>query len=270
MRPCFRLLDAWRLAVVLIATGASLSVLAADNSAQDAGWNDWQQARTLFDSGKYDEALHEFRSHPSESAQYFHNIGTTYLKLSQPGQALAQLAKANHLRPHDPEIQHNLQLAQSALSRLIGVDHLDPASSGLETLADRVSFGEVRGALGLLGLIVAALWLRAYLRTRNLKRTLLQPSGFVGLIGFAITLSLYGAERLAEAHPPAFAMDRIVVRSGPGDQFAQLGQLEAGVKIRLLGPTESITVGDQRQSWDQIRYSQDGIGWVPASSLLLF
>lgn len=264
------MLNVLGIASLMATTGVSGFAFAADNSTQDGGWNEWQQAKFLFDSGKFDEALHEFRSHPSESAQYFHNVGTTYLRLSQPGQAVAYLAKANHLRPHDPEIQHNLQLAQSALGRLIGVEHVDPASSGLETLADRVSMGEIRGALGLLGLIVSALWLRAYLRTRSLKRTLLQPSGFIGLIGFAITLSLYAAERLAESHPPAFAMDHLVIRSGPGDQFAQLGQLEAGVKIRLLGPSETVKAGDQQQSWNQIRYSQDGIGWVQASSLLLF
>jgi tetratricopeptide (TPR) repeat protein len=255
------------LAALVISTPGS-----ADNSTRDASssWNDWQEARTLFDAGKYEDALREFQLHPSESAQYFHNLGTVYLKLGQPGPAIAYLDKANHLRPHDPEIQQNLKIAQTSLGRLIGSDHLDPASNGLEILADRVSMGEIRGALGLLGLIVAALWLRAYLRTRDLRRTLLQPSGLIGMIGLAITLALYATERLAEAHPPAYALDRVVVRSGPGEQYAQLGQLESGVKLRLLGPSESIQAGGKPQLWDQVRYSQDGIGWVPASSLLLF
>jgi tetratricopeptide (TPR) repeat protein len=260
------------LAVALVALGILHPGFAlADGSSENSGeWSDWQQAKSLYDAGKYDEALHEFRSHPADSAQYFHDLGTIYLKMGQPGQATAYLGKANHLRAHDPEIQRNLQIAQGALGRLLGADHLDPASSGLEVLADRVSMGEIRGALGLLGLIVAGLWLRAYWRTRSLKRTLLQPSGFVGLIGFAITLSLYGAERLAEAHPPAYAIEHLVIRSGPGAQFAELGQLEAGVKLRMLGPEEIVKVGDQQQSWKQVRYSQDGIGWIQTSSLLLF
>jgi tetratricopeptide (TPR) repeat protein len=225
---------------------------------QENAWSDWQEAKSLYDAGKFDEALKAFQSHPAESAQYFHNV---YYKMGQPGQALAYLEKANHLHPHDAEIQHNLQLAQSELSHLIGAGRLDSVSSGLEAMADRVSMNEVRGTLGLLGLVVMALWLRAYLKTRNLRRTLLQPAGFIGLLGFAITSGLYFAERLANSHPPAFAIERQVVRSGPGDQFAQLGQVDAGMKLRLLGPTD----GD----WRQVRYSQDGIGWIKLSSLLL-
>lgn len=249
-------------AIVILATSALLGHSSIAWAKPEAGdWSEWQQAKEFYDAGKYNEALQEFRAHPSESAHYFHNVGTIHFRLGQPGPAVAYLSKANLLQPHDPEIQRNLQLARSALSRLIGQDHVDPASSPLENLADRVSMGEVRGALGLLGLIVAALWLRSYWRTRNLRRSLLQPSGMIGLIGFAITLGLYAAERVAEANPPAFAIERVVIRSGPGSQFNQIGQLEAGVKVRQLGAQEG---------WEQIRYSRDGIGWVPMSSLLLF
>jgi hypothetical protein len=147
------------------------------------------------------------------------------------------------------------------LSRLIGAEKVDPASNGLESMADRVSLDEVRGTLGLLALLVALLWTRAYLKTRDVVRTLLQPAGFVGLIGFALTSGLYLAERVASSHPPAFVVERQVVRSGPGDQFIQLAQMEAGVKLRLMGP--------QDQGWSQVRYSHDAIGWIRTSSLLL-
>jgi tetratricopeptide (TPR) repeat protein len=218
-------------------------------------------AKALFDAGKYEDSIKELRANPNESPQYFYNLGTAYLKAGQSGVGLAYLAKANRLQPHDPDIQRNLKITQNSLSRLLGAERIDPASSPLEAMADRVSMGEIRGALGLLGLIVAALWLRAYLRSRNIKRTLLQPSGLIGLIGLGVTLGLYAAERLVEAYPPAYALEHVLVRSGPGSQFAQLGQLEAGVKVRQLSA---------QGGWEQIRYSQDGIGWVPASSLLLF
>jgi tetratricopeptide (TPR) repeat protein len=228
---------------------------------QDNGSSDWQEAKSLYEAGKFDEALQAFQTHPNDTAQYFHNLGTVYYRVGQPGRALAYLEKANSLKPHDPETQHNLHLAQAAVGQLIGEARLDAASTGLESLADRVSLQEVRGALGLLGLLVAVLWLRAYWKTRNLKRTFLQPAGFIGLLGFGLTAGLYFTERLAQSHPPAFAVERQVIRSGPGDQFAQLGQVEPGMKIRLLGPVD--------QDWRQVRYSTDGIGWIKASSLLL-
>jgi hypothetical protein len=183
------------------------------------------------------------------------------LKANQPGVALAYLSKADALKPHDPQIQNNLGLARSALGRLIGKERLDPASSGLEALADRISLQEVRGALGLLGLVVAILWLRAYLRTRSLRQTLLQPAGFIGLIGLGVTLCLYAVERVASAHPPAFVIERQVIRSGPGEQFIQVMQTEPGMKVRLLG--------QESGGWSQIRYSRENIGWIKAASLLL-
>ncbi|MGK5082228.1 SH3 domain-containing protein [Bdellovibrionota bacterium FG-1] len=247
--------------LVLLFLGLNATLAHANSPAPNGVWAEWQEAKTFYDSGNYDEALHSLRSHSAESAPYFYNLGTVFFQLKQPGSALAYLEKANRISPHDPQIQSNLQLAQATLGRLIGIDRLDPASSAVESMTDRVSINEVRGTLGMLGLLVALLWLRTYLRTRKLKEALLQPAGFIALLGFALTGGLYLAQRYAHAHPPTYVLEQVFVRSGPGDQFVQLSQLEAGVKLRRMGP--------EQEGWSQVRYSQDGIGWVRSSSLLL-
>ncbi len=200
---------------------------------------DWQDAKALYDAGKYQDAIQDLRSNPSEQAAYFHNLGTTFLKAGDLGRARAYLEKANYIKPHTPNIQRNLEITRTSLSRLIGANQLDPASSGIESLADRMSMDEVRGTLGLLALIVAFLWLRAYSKTRSIRRAILQPAGFCGLAGLALCLILYGTERIAASHPPAFCLERQTVRSGPGDRFIQLALVEAGTKLRLTGSTEA-------------------------------
>jgi hypothetical protein len=233
-------------------------------------WGPWQKARSLFDTGKYEAALSELTAHPAEDASYFYNLGTIYNKIGRVGPSVAYLEKANRLEPHDPAIQHNLALARDELGRLVGIERLDPASTWAENIADHVTLSEIRGTIGLVGTIMLILWLKTYLRTRRLRKTLLTPAALCASVGFLITLGLYAVERLAEAHPPAVCIERQAVRSGPGDHFLELARLEAGTKLRVLGPTANAEApGTEPQAWRQIRFSQDGIGWVRVSSLLL-
>ncbi|OFZ53081.1 MAG: hypothetical protein A2428_02550 [Bdellovibrionales bacterium RIFOXYC1_FULL_54_43] len=272
-------------------------------SGQKMDWGNWAEARALYDSGKPEEALRAFLNHPDpENASYYYNLGTLSFRLGRIGAALAYFEKANRLRPHDPSIQHNLQLARSTLGKAIGDEKLDRASNSLESLADRVPLDEVRGTFGLLCFILALIWLRSYLKIRELRKTLLQPAALFGLLGVAITGSLYGAQRLAEIHPPSVCLEGESIRSGPGSHFIELAQVEPGMKLRLLGPSSEAAGGSdaagvapaatlaqasptavaspgasaespkpvsQPVLWVQVRYSPDGIGWIRASSLLL-
>src|SRR6185437_7970321 len=146
----------------------------ADSSiaTQLSGSKDFESVQAAFSAGKYDEALRLLQAHPSEDAVYYYDLGTVYLKLNQIGPATAYLEKANHIQPHDTAIQQNLQLARNALSQTVGVDHLDPASSWTEDMADRLRLDEIRGAFGLVSFIIALFWIRSYLKTRRLRTTL--------------------------------------------------------------------------------------------------
>src|SRR4051794_20660270 len=78
-------------------------------------WGEWKEANALYDSKKYDEALQNLQTHPRNDFSFYYNLGTIHLRLGHLGPALAYLEKANHLHPHDSEIQSNLALARSDL-----------------------------------------------------------------------------------------------------------------------------------------------------------
>lgn len=252
-----------------------LFTLISTNSAYGnaSSQSDWDHLRSQYDAGRLNEALRTLQSRPGSDPHYFYNLGTIYLRLERPGTATAYLEKANRLRPHDPDIRNNLRIAQNSLSRVIGQDRLDPASSWLEDTADSLSLNEIRGTLGLFALILSLSWLRSYLKTRNIFRTLRQPAGVLGLLGFLITGGLYVAHRLADSRPPAICLERQSIKSGPGEDYLDLGRVEEGMKVRLLGPSaqgfpaEGVTTaaGD---TWYQVRYSRDGIGWLRGSKIL--
>ena len=236
----------------------------------------WEETKGLYDSYRYEEALKSFLDHPENNAAYYYNLGTLYYKLHNLGASVAYLEKSNHLKPHDPDIQFNLTLARMKLGQAIGQEKLDPSSTWTEQLADRVSLDEVRSTLGLLGLIVVLLWIRAYVKTRNLKKMIFQPAGIIGLVGLVITICMYGIQRWAEAYPPVVCLEKQAIRSGPGAHYAELAQIDGGSKLRLLGPsaqdsalnTLESTPGNSQEIWRQVRYSEDGVGWVKAAGLL--
>ncbi len=233
----------------------------------------WQVMKEQYSAGKYESAISLLQEHPEETSNYYYNLGTLFLRTEKMGKAMAYLEKANRLKPYDPAIQQNLYVAREHLSRTQGAETIDAASNAIEKVADRISLNELRGILGMVGLCLVLMWLRGYLKTRSIQRTFLTLSGFVASLGMLITLSLYGAQRITESHPAAVCLDPTAIRSGPADTFLELSKIDAGTKVRALGPTatapNSTNPSAPEELWRQIKFSEDGIGWVRASNILL-
>jgi hypothetical protein len=235
---------------------------------------DWQETKNFYDAGKLPEALATLQASPEKDFTYFFNTGTVFFRMGQVGNAVAYLEKADRLKPHDFSIQRNLRIARAALERQLGSHQLDPASTWSDSISDHVSLDETRCVLGLMGLLTAFLGIRTYRKNRTLKKLLFQPAILFGMIAFVFAISLHAARRFSEEHPPAICLVRETVRSGPGSHFLELSQVDVGVKLRLTAeqPQEATSASTEQPEqglWRQVRYSQDGIGWVRASSLLL-
>src|SRR4051794_33076803 len=131
----FVLIRFWFFAFLLAFSIGSNNYAVAGPS--ETNWKDWKQAKDLYDSQKFQDAVLEFEKHSQEDASYFFNLGTSYYRLDRLGEAVGYLEKANRTSPHDPDIQYNLSLIQTALGRSIGPEKLDPSSTWIEQLADR-------------------------------------------------------------------------------------------------------------------------------------
>jgi tetratricopeptide (TPR) repeat protein len=243
-----------------------LLLLLISTSARADDWGSWGEAKGFYEAGNLEEALHSLRSHPAENGAYFYNLGTVHYRLAQYGLAVAYLEKASRLRPSDPDLQHNLDLARAGLARMIGKDRLDPASSWLERSAGQFPLREISGGLGLVALLLALMMLRTYHRTGHVLRSVLSPAGILAILAFATATGVSVAQRVAVRNPTAAAVEGVAVRSGPGQSYVELGRVEAGTQVRLLG---QVAQGEQNALWRQVRYSATAVGWVPASSLLL-
>jgi|GEM_PF-2083116 len=220
-------------------------------------------------AGKYKEAIEALRSAPTYDATYFYNLGVLHGKAGSNGLAVAYLEKANQLKPHDPEIQRNLKIAKSALQEHLtnlGAEiGMDSASTPIERFSDRIQADEIFGIIGLITLIVSLLWIRAYLKTRNITKTFLKPSGWFGVFGLVMIFAVYGIYRSGNANSPAVVLNKDYLRSGPGLTFPEIGTIEAGVKVRMIGSPSSI---NENETWQKVRYKGTESAWLPVTSLL--
>ena len=221
-------------------------------------------------TGKYKEAIALLQQNPTYDANYFFNLGILYGKDQQHGLSVAYLEKSIRLKPHDPEILKNLKIAQPLLKKDLlatqaSMTELDPASNSLEKFADRIQADEIMGVIGLVVLIVSLLWIRAYLKTRNITKTFLKPSGWFGVLAVVLSFAFYGVHRMGSSNPPAALLLKQPLRSGPGMNYPETIILDAGIKVRMVGSSVSL---NETESWQKIRYDRDRMAWIPLSSLL--
>ena len=119
--------------------------------------------------------------------------------------------------------------------------------------------------IGLITVLVSLLWIRAYLKTRNITKTFLKPSGWFGVFALVLVFAFYGIYRAGNSNPPAAVVIKEALRAGPGVNFPEIMPIEAGVKVRLIG--SPATVNDN-ELWQKVRYKTNQAAWIPLSSLL--
>ncbi|HEX3046759.1 MAG TPA: tetratricopeptide repeat protein [Bacillota bacterium] len=74
----------------------------------------FQQANEHYQQGRYDQALLIYQGlieHGYQSGNLYYNLGNTYLKLGQKGEAVLYYEKARRLSPGDPALNTNLERA---------------------------------------------------------------------------------------------------------------------------------------------------------------
>lgn len=214
-----------------------------------------------------EDQIHALQSNPSYDATYFYNLAVLYEKTGNIEQALANALKADRLKRHDRENQLLLHYVKNEWSKKY---HEKPeiAATDLEILSDRISEDELTGVIALTNFVVALLWARSYLRTRNLRRAVLNPSGWLGALALVVEFFLLGVYRIGVANPPAVLVSGFALRSGPGDNFDKLRSLPVGSIIRRTGTPTTVGSGPSSETWQEVRISKQESAWIPSSCLL--
>lgn len=215
--------------------------------AEDA----FEQARTHYDMGEFEQALELYQSIPGHSAALDYNIGNTLMRLGRQPEAIAHYRRAQWLRPGDPDIRANLDRAVSQTGAVV------PPLPLYRRWAGILNAGHWQLAF------LSLCWLGAAF---GLARRFFSPLRLAGAWVFPLLLVLLllsGAGTWA-SRPGHFFDEGVVLGNSVTARFEPLP--DATEHFSLPGGSV-VTLVEQNRNWRRIR-SENNSGWVPEASVL--
>ena len=223
----------------------------------------YQQGNQRYQEGDFAGALENYQAVLQagfESADLYYNLGNAYFKTGNLGRSILSYERALRLRPADPDIQANLELARS-----IKTDEIEPLPRFwvFSVVSWWVNLLPRRGLalVVLLSYLLAAggLCARILSRRENLARRATWLAG-----GASVVLVLMGATLLAREEVVAKTRWAIVlsgevaVQSAPSaEDDLTLFHIHEGTKVRL----DQVTEG-----WSEVVLEDGRVGWVPTGT----
>jgi hypothetical protein len=224
----------------------------------------FEEGNRLYQESDFAGAVNAYESVLSaglESSDLYYNLANAYFKRGMLGRAILNYERALRLRPRDPDVRANLDLARS-----LTADEIDPLprfwlfslGSWWVSLLPK---GALRIVVALTYLLVAGgLCLRILSRQEEAPRVgtwILAGSG-VALLIFGVTL-LAREEVLGGTEWGIILVEEVAVQSAPSeDDDLTLFHIHEGTKVRL----------DQRTAdWSEVVLEDGRVGWVPSGGL---
>ncbi|MBU6375561.1 MAG: SH3 domain-containing protein [Bdellovibrionales bacterium] len=211
-------------------------------------------------SGQPKEALGLLLAHPpgpsSADASHYHlTVGSLLLDQGRPGEAFAHLDVVLHreglIKPAD-----DLWLTAREQAELkLGRGSLERASNTIEKWVDNPFYLPLEAFLAVLS--VAAV-VRCY------RKGALPSSRKIwirwAVLIWALAFGAGAGQILGSRYPRSRAATEITLRSGPAEDFYELGRVDAGSELRIL---------EKNDGWVRVRVTPTVSGWVPSASVLL-
>ncbi len=222
--------------------------------------------QTSYEAGNYPSAIKELRSDPRPgSAQWNYNLGCAYYQNQELGKATAYFEAAHWIQPHLPDLAFNRDLARQELKQKLGTDSLNRSENWLSPAED------ILREVSWLNLAGWGLWwtvmflLLPYYRTRSLKRCMGHFPVWVSATATTLLLGAHGLSLTLDYDSYRVVAETSEVRSGPGESFMKLQELESGLRIRVVSEP---SLGADQKSWVQVRFSEGNVGWILSDHLI--
>lgn len=229
--------------------------------AQDANASLYNKANAFYKSGDYESAIkvyNELVSAGVVNSNLYYNLANAYLRANRNGEAILWYERALALSPRDKDIKANLEFARKRLKGelpKVPETRFNRTLRGLRDFFTVSEWGMILSGffwvivIGVLGL----LWVRRGFRAFFIYIVV------VGVIGLVLSASFLGAKVSFEAISRAVVIEeKVLVRSGPGEDFAVLLEISSGNEVILK---------ECRSGYCEID-TQGGIsGWVQGSSI---
>jgi len=285
------------LAAVLVGLVATSLLLSAGPTAAqppDSVRALWQEGTQAYAQGRYAQATEAYLNILNagfESGALHYNLGNTYYRLGEPGEAVQHYEKAKRFRPDDARIDHNLDMLRSEFDALSGAS---PASGWL-----RLVKGWPTEALFWFGLSVYAAGVLAWSWMYSTSQDKPAPAPRVPIRRLALAATASGLLIVTVAGATGYAqtldrravvlVDNTSLRAEPGGttvantdpnganpdaanpdaanpDAAQVPSGSAADASRLVEGT-IVRLRTSRSGWTRVTGPDGQTGWLPSSDL---
>ncbi len=217
----------------------------------------FEGANKLYEEGKFSDAAATYEKlalSGQTSAALFFNLGNSYFKAGQLGQAIAAYRQADQLAPRDADVRANLQFAR----RQVAMPTLEPArwqqALANLTLNEWTLLSAV--AMWILFLLLAARqW---WPNTRGPFRN------YVRLMSVAVVI-LGGCLAAAYYQNRVYRRAIVITR----DAVVRLGPLGESQEAFTVHDGAELQVNDQKDDWLAVSAGPGRFGWIRRSQVVL-
>jgi tetratricopeptide (TPR) repeat protein len=246
---------------MIISILATSFVLAESKDLQDI----LQTGNQHYLDGEYEMAVQAYQSiidSGYSSAELYFNLGNAYYKSHDITMSLVNYERARILKPNDPEIQHNLEIAREFVVDRIEVlpeFFLRKAYVGFVKLFDADIWA-------LVSVITFGLALGLFLAYFFMKQPFLRKVAFwVGILFIVIAAStfLFAAQqnKLVTKHNQAIILTpSVTIKSSPDE--------DNGTDLFLLHEGTKVTISDELGDWREVVLSDGNSGWLKERDLI--
>jgi len=221
------------------------------------------RANRAYDHQQYDTAINMYQQVLKKglvSSTLYFNLGDAYFRQKDMPSAILYFEKAKKLDPNNPDIQYNLNLANTMIpDKIVKVPKMflkrwwnyfyEMFDANIWAILSLISFAFF---VLLVGIFILS-------RGRNSRKI----SFFAGLLMLLVTVAAFGLASqksyYMQHHSEAIIFTpTITAKSSPTPNSVDLFVIHQGTKVRLL---------DEVDGWEKIRLQNGSIGWLPKQSM---
>ncbi len=221
-------------------------------------------AKSAYDREAYQKALTLYQKVAKDyrAPSLYHNLGNAALKAEKLGKAVLYYQKGQKLAPWDPDIQHNLSIAQS---RTRDEFQNDPSQTLWGAFKDFLVVAPIGGWWGwslTFSFLTFASFLLIALGPEKVRSLALGSA----ILGLFLTLLFYGGYKGKERI--LGSKDRAVIQA-PSVQVRSAPKTSSSTAFVLHEGT-TVDVREDQEEWTEIRTPDEQIGWIRTKDLTRF
>lgn len=220
----------------------------------------FQEAGDLYAEGNYCRAAQIYSDLIEmgfSNSTLFYNMGNSYFRCGELGEAIMYFEKAKRISPRDRDISHNLTFARQKVTEIEKErDLITVVFDSIVFLLSKTELFVLEGTAAIL--LAASLILYLVSRRRKRKKTfkaIAHVTGGVVLLSMLLLLVRVIDERNTEA---IVTVEHVEALSGPGGDNMKVLSLPEGMKV---------WVDEEKGEWYLIHVSTGRGGWVKKDTI---